>query len=195
MKNILVATNNNDKYQSISALLEGVFPDKYIFNSLTDISISLDFIETGSIVNRALYKANLCWEYLKETNHKEYYISIGVDDGFSLEKENEGNSNSTLITDNILSGKFLRINETIWLKRGIAYCNDKSQGAIITTTPLVYKGNPNNIERIENTYPLRYVLAPLNSEKVQSQIEFETLIKYYLKYCRNEIEILFKNIK
>ncbi len=194
-KKVLIATNNSDKYQSISALLEGVFPHKYDFMSLEDIAIYVNFIETGSIINRAIHKAKLCWECLEDTNQKEYFISIGVDDGFSLKKEDEGNSNSKSITDSILSGKLLSINETIWLKRGIAYYNDKSQGAIITSTPLIYKGNPNNIERIENTYPLRNVLAPLNSEKVQSQIEFENLIEYYLKYCRNDIEILFRNIK
>jgi len=194
MDAVLIATKNNEKFETISSLIERVFPERFKYENVNDSGIDLDIIETGSVIERAQLKAIKYWEYLNKINQNKYFISIGIDDGFSLTKDGDGDPDSKKITDEILSGKLLQKRQAIWLKRGIVICNDKVQEAIITSIPFIFIGNPNNIKRVEGIYSLRNVLAPINQNIVQAQIKFNKLIEYYLFYCSDDIKYLFHKI-
>lgn len=195
MKTILVATYNMDKYRIVTALISKVFCDKFWFKSISDVGIKLEVIEEGSIIQRAEQKAIDVWKNMNRTERKEYYATIGIDDGFSLKKDDEGDPNSKLLTDKILSGDFIKKNRTIWLKRGIALNNDQELYSVLTTIPFVFLGNPNNIKRQEGTYSLMQVLRPINGNYALNQIEFGEAIKYYSSYCNDDIKRLFNEMK
>jgi hypothetical protein len=195
MKPFLITTTNSDKYETLSELIRIILPYTISFHNLEDAGIKLEIVEKGSILERAEQKANETWKYLNEAHRNNFFISIGIDDGFSLIKDGKGDPDSKTLTDKILSGKYLKQKETIWLKRGIAYCNDHGQRSILTSIPFVFLGNPHNVKRQEGFYSLRKVLAPVHQELALDQMEFDATIQYYLHYCRNDLKSLFSKIK
>jgi hypothetical protein len=187
MKKLLIATRNNDKYKIATSLFEAVFPDTFTFENLNDTTITHDVIETGSILERAEKKAKEIWNILDEQQKKDYFASVGIDDGFSFTPDGDGDPNSKEITDQILSGQLLNQNDTIWLKRAFAFCNDSSIHSSLTTIPLIFQGNQKNIKRQEGVYPLSQVLSPKDQKLPLSDINFNDTIQYYLKYSGQEI--------
>ncbi|MGM0408092.1 MAG: hypothetical protein ACQERU_08905 [Bacteroidota bacterium] len=184
-----------DKYRIITALISLVLCDKIWFQSIIDAGIKFEISEEGSIIQRAEQKAIEVWKYMNRTERKKYFATIGIDDGFSLKKDDEGDPNSKLVTDKILSGTFIKKNRTIWLKRGIALYNEQGLNSILTTIPFVFLGNPNNIKHQEGAYSLMQVLRPINGNSALNEIEFDEAIQYYSSYCNNDIKRLFNEMK
>jgi hypothetical protein len=192
MKTILIGTYNLDKYRIITALFNEVLSNKYFFNSIYDVGINIKIVEKGSILNRAEQKAINIWNHIIICKQREYFASIGIDDGFSLEKDDEGDPNSKLVTEKILKGTFIKKNQTIWLKRGIALYNQQGLRSVLTTIPFKFLGNPNNIKRQEGAYSLMEVLKPINGNIALNEIKLDDAIHYYLSYCYNDLKRLFK---
>ncbi len=194
MKNFLIATKNIDKYQIASALIGKVFDKKFLFQNLNDLGIEHDIIEVGTILERAEQKAKMYWEYLDEVKRNNYIATIGIDDGFSLTESGDGDPNSKELTDKILSGKFIKQNETIWLKRGFAIYNDKGFKSCLTKIPFIFLGNPKNISRQEGVYPLSSVLSSTDKNITIKDMAFDEAIQYYFKYCGKDLAVLFSDI-
>ena len=196
MKTLLIATKNDDKYRIASSLIGKILFDNFSFQNLKNAGIDYDITEVGSILERAEQKATEFWNILGNTNQNNYIATIGIDDGFSLIKDSEGDPNSKELTDKILNGKFIKQNDIIWLKRGFAIYNDSiGLKSCLTSIPFVYLGNPDNISRQEGIYPLSYVLCPIDKSVSMKDIEFKDAIQYYFKYCGDDLENLFIHIK
>ena len=195
MKTILIATYNVDKYRIITALFNKVLRHKFSFKNIYDVGINFEIIEEGTIIKRAEQKAIEVWNHMKIDERKEYFATIGIDDGFSLNKDDEGDPNSKLVTEKILNGTFVKKNNTIWLKRGIALYNHQELNSVLTTIPFTFLGNPNNIKRQEGVYSLMEVLRPINGNTSLKETVIDDAIQYYLSYCYKDIKRLFNVIR
>lgn len=194
MKKLLIATKNNDKYSIVSALIGKVLSGDVSFHSLKDAGIGYDINEEGSILERSEQKAKVYWDYLDKERKSLYLAVIGIDDGFSIDREKEGDPNSKELTDKILAGGLVNPGDTIWIKRGFAIYNDNGLVSCLTSIPFVFLGNPENISREEGIYPLSSVLASVDGNVSIKDMNFDDTIRYYLEYCGQDLKKIFKGI-
>lgn len=190
MKTYLIATKNGDKYEITKALLERVLQSKVSFESLEEVNIEYEVMEKGSILERAEQKAREHWSHLNTGKKEKYSGVIGIDDGFSLNKNEEGDPNSKELTSKILQGEFVSKNQTVWLKRGFAVCNDNDLKSCSTSIPFTFLGSPENIAGKNGIYPLNCVLAPLGQSNPIEELNFEETTDYYLKFCAKDLKNL-----
>ncbi|MDD2656731.1 MAG: hypothetical protein PHQ18_04165 [Patescibacteria group bacterium] len=191
MKKLLIATRNQDKYKIIIALIEKVFPNHFTFESLADTNITYDIVEEGSILERAEQKAKEFWNCLNNQQKKDFFATIGVDDGFAISEEDLGDPNSKELTDQILSGSLVKENDFIWVKRGIALYNNTVLKSCMTSIPFIFLGNPNKVLREEGRFKSSYVLGAINTKILVQKMKFDDSINYYLKYCEEDLKHLF----
>ena len=91
MKRVLIATTNNDKYETVKQIFENtIFPtDKYVLESLKTLNIELeDKKEEGDNLERARNKAKFANEQLKKYGFD--YI-VGLDDAIIIKGRIEPN--------------------------------------------------------------------------------------------------------
>lgn len=187
MKKILIATRNNDKFAIISKLLSSNNFKNSIFYSLNDIEeIIVDKKETGDISQRSFQKAFNAYNNVKNN----YDFIVGVDDGIKIKGEIIENVKNYIKP--IINDEFLVENEKLFIVRAYTFINKYGKSkTIITEIPFKYKKLKEKIDILENSYPLSYVLSPIGSSKVVTELNEDASNKYYLKFSQvefNEIE-------
>ena len=193
MKKILIATTNKDKFKIISYLLKraGLDDDNYKIVSLEEINYDgPDNKEIGSIVERAIAKAKMVKNYLK---NGEYDWIIGVDDGIRL----KGNiiENVKEYLNKILYENYLSENEDFSFPR--AYCIINKNDDIYTSVieiPYIYKSRENAVLK-SFSYPLSQIAVPIGYDKPIIEMTEKESNEYYWKYSEEEIKKLVANIK
>ena len=184
MKKILIATRNNDKFKIVSKLLTTSNFKDFVFYSLNDIEDSIiDKKETGDIINRSLQKA------LNARNSiKTYYdYIIGVDDGIKMKGKIIENVKDYIKL--IIDDKFLEQDEKVFIVRAYTFVNKNGvYKSIFTEIPFKYKKLRKKLEILENSYPLSYVLSPIDSSKTVIQLSDDESNEYYLKFSQSKFE-------
>ena len=66
------------------------------------------------------------------------------------------------------------------------------QGEVIdkfeTETPYKCIGNSNNLQFMDNKYPLSFVLSPVDDKKSMAEMGEEEALKYYLRFSGERIK-------
>ena len=191
MKNVLIATTNNDKYRTVKIIFENtIFPsNEFIINSLKTLNIELeDKKEVGDNLNRAKNKALFAYESLKKYNFD--YI-VGLDDAIIIKDRLEPNIKEYI--NKILYENYLEENEKFAFSRAYVIIDkNKNIYETLATIPYIFKENKNAIVK-ENSYPLSYISCPIGYDKPVNEITDEERLDYYLKYVKESIMNL--NIK
>lgn len=189
MKKILVATENKDKFEIVTKILDKINDTTYEYYSLYDIKdFKKSSKEEGNIEERAYNKANQVYSNIKE-NDFEYII--GIDDGIKMKGTLRENVKDYI--NDIINDKYLFEGEQIEIVR--AYCFMKKDGeykTIITEIPFKYKKNNGTLKIEQNSYPLSNVLRRLDSKKTIAQMDKDENNQYYLKYSEEKIKEVFK---
>ena len=196
MKNILIATKNNDKYKIVHYLLEKLcFPKNKNFQyfSLNDINYNgPEEKEEGSLTQRAEIKAKNVKNYLDLHKKNIYEYIIGVDDGIFIKSKLRENIKDYV--KKILYDNYLEENEEFSFSR--AYCILSKENKIfctITNVPYIFKSKKNAIIK-ENSYPLSQVSVPKGYDKSLSDLTGEEGYLYCYNYSKNNLEELIKEI-
>ena len=198
MKNILIATKNNDKYNIVSYLLEKIcFPktNNYKFYSLNDIKYDgPDQKEEGTLIHRAEIKAKTVKNYLDKINKNIFEFIVGTDDGINIKGNLQENIKELL--KKILYEKYLEENEEYSFYR--AFCIISKENKIfktVTIVPYKYKSKK-NAEIKDNTYPLKQISVPIGMDKSLSELNEQEGKIYCFGYSKvnliklkNEIEL------
>jgi len=185
--NILIATQNQDKFRIIKGLLSNCGFSDCLFKNLNDVNIGSQSEEHGDLMNRALMKAQYAYNTIDKGQQIDIYV--GVDDGMKY-KNGKTDENSKEITEKILHHDLLDIGETLIIVRAFAFLDKK--GNVInkfeTEIPYRFMGNINNIELQDMKYPLSHVLSPLEGNKSLVEMGEEESMSYYLIFSREKIE-------
>ena len=191
MKNVLIATTNNDKYTTVKIIFENtIFPsNEFIINSLKTLNIELeDKKEVGDNLNRARNKALFAYESLKKYNFD--YI-VGLDDAIIIKDRLEPNIKEYI--NKILYENYLKENEKFAFSRAYVIIDkNKNIYETLATIPYIFKENKDAIVK-ENSYPLSYISCPIGYDKPVNELTDEERLDYYLKYVKESIMSL--NIK
>lgn len=192
MKKILIATRNKDKFKIVSKLLTTKNFKDFTFYSLNDIEEEIiDKKETGDIINRSLQKALNAYDSIKI----DYDYIIGVDDGIKMKGKIIENVKDYIKL--IIDDKYLKQNEKVFIVRAYTFVDKNGiYKSIVTEIPFEYKKIKEKFEILENSYPLSYVLSPIDSPKTVIQLSDDESNEYYLKFSQpkfEEIESFFNN--
>lgn len=184
MKKILIATRNNDKFRIVSKLLSTKNFKDFDFYSLNDIEENIiNKKETGDIINRSLQKALNAHDSIK--THYDYII--GVDDGIKIKGKIIENVKDYI--NLIIDDKYLQQNEEVFIVRAYTFVNKNGiYKSIITEIPFRYKRLKEKFEVLENSYPLSYVLSPVDSSKSVIQLSDDESNNYYLKFSQSKFD-------
>lgn len=185
--NILIATQNQDKFRIIKGLLYNCGLSDCLFKNLSDVNIESQSKEYGDLMNRALMKAQYAYNAID--NKEQIDVYVGVDDGMKY-KNGKTDENSKEITENILHHNLLDIGETIINVRALVFL-DREGNAIDKFEiefPFKFIGNKNNIQLQAARYPLSHVLSSLEGEKSMAEMGEEESMSYYLLFSREKIQ-------
>lgn len=184
MKKILIATRNNDKFKIVSKLLTTKNFKNSNFYSLNDIEEDIiDKKETGDIINRSLQKALNAHDSIK--NYYDYII--GVDDGIKMKGKIVENVKDYI--NLIIDDKYLQQDEKVFIVRAYTFVDKNGiYKSIVTEIPFKYKKLEEKFEILENSYPLSYVLSPIDSLKTVIQLNDDESNEYYLKFSQPKFE-------
>ena len=189
MKNILIATKNEDKYKIVFYLLEKIcFPkaSNYKFFSLNDIEYDgPEQKEEGTLLERAEKKAKTIKNYLVKNNKNIFEYIVGTDDGIFMKGKLEENIKEYL--KKILYENYLKENEEICFSR--AYCVISKDDKIFRTiTKVPYKYKPKrNAEIKENSYPSSQVCVPFGLDKSLSELNIAEGFLYCNNYSKENL--------
>lgn len=185
--NILIATQNQDKFRIIKGLLFNCGLSDCLFKNLSDVNIESQAEEYGNLINRALMKAEYACNAIDKSEQID--IFVGIDDGMKY-KNGKTNENSKEITEKILRHDLLDIGETLVIVRAFVFLDN--EGTVIdkfeTEIPYKFIGNANNIQLQDAKYPLSHVLAPLEGEESLVEMGEKESMDYYLLFSRRNIE-------
>jgi hypothetical protein len=193
-KTILIATRNGDKFEIVSGMLKRLAMGNFGFVSLSDINISDEIKEMGTIANRAKQKADFFEKIVMKNKNPEIIAVLGIDDGLILPGRKRANSNSKELTDAFLSGKLISVGDIVLLARAFALnvLNSRKSRTCITKIPFEFLGSSQTIKRIEGKYPLNDAFGLCGNGKSVNATSEQECFEYYLRYCKKELEGLFK---
>lgn len=185
--NILIATQNSDKFKIIKGLLSGCGLSDCLFKDLSDVHIESQGEEYGDSINRALMKAQ--YAYREIGKGKLIDIYVGADDRMECKNCNADDS-SQVTTEKILRRQLLDAGDTLTIVRAFALLD--REGAVIdkfeTEIPYRFTGNPDNFQFLDNKYPLNYVLSALEGGKSLVEMGEEEAMNYYLRFSGERIK-------
>ena len=195
MKKILIATTNKDKYTVVCYLLEKTCFQKknnFQFFSLNDINYQAkEEKEKGSIIERAKNKAITIKNYLMKNNLNIYEYIIGIDDGIILKGKLHENIKDYL--KKILLENYLEDGEPIIFYRAFYIISKENKDyEAITNVPYKYRPKINAIIK-DNSYPLKQVCVPLDSNKTLMDLTEEEGCLYCLSHSKESLMKL-KNV-
>ncbi len=181
MNKILIATRNNDKFKIVRKLLCTFFLDKYDFYNLNDLNVEIiDKKESGDLINRSFQKAKNAFDTI---NDIDFDYIIGVDDGMKIRGkiiENVKDYISPIINDEMLSK-----DEIVYIVRAYTFFNKNGETySFLTEIPFKYKKLTYRLDIKKDSYPLSYVLMPLNSSKTVVEQSVEESNIYYYNYSK-----------
>ena len=184
MKKILIATRNEDKYKIISKLLSTKHFKNAQFYALKNIDdIVDDKKEEGTIEERSLQKAVNAYK----TVNSKYDLIVGVDDGIKINGKIIENVKEYIKP--IINDELLLQGEKIYIVRAFSFISkDGNKKSIVTEIPFQYKKSQSKIEILENSYPLSYVLSPIESKKTVVELSDDESNDYYLKFSQLEFD-------
>lgn len=186
MKNVLIATTNNDKYSVVKGIFEAtIFPKgKFKIDSLKTLNIELiDEKEVGDNADRAKQKAISAREQL---SMYDFDYIVGLDDAIFLKGELRPNVKDYLTK--LLYENYLEDGEEYAFNR--AYCFIDKEGVIQLVTadiPYIYRHADNAVLK-ECSYPLSQVAIPIGYDKPIDELSSEEQLNYYLKYVSEALE-------
>ena len=191
MKKVLIATTNNDKYDTVAKIFKNtIFPEEeYIIEKMTDEMNIPDEKEEGNNVERARKKAINAFNHLKDYN---YDFIVGLDDAIFIKGELRPNIKEHLKM--ILFDNYLDDGEEYGFNR--AYCIIDKNNKIYETDiymPYIYHKLKDNLEIKEHTYPLSKVAYPVGFTIPICELNETQEIEYYLNYSKDKL--LSLNIK
>jgi hypothetical protein len=191
--NILIATQNQDKFRIIKGMLSNCGLSDCSFKNLSDVNIKSQAEEYGDLINRALMKAEYALNAVDKSEQIDIYV--GVDDGMRY-KNGETDENSKEVTEKILRHDLLSVGETLVNVRALVFLD--REGKIIDKfeleLPFKFIGNKNNIQLQDARYPLSHVLSFLEGEKSMVEMGEEGSMDYYLLFAREKIERVVSKI-
>lgn len=185
MKKILIATRNKDKFRIISKLLSTSLFKGYNFYSLFDLEDKIiDKVENGNLLNRSLEKAKNVYDNISNNN---YDFIIGVDDGIKLKDSIK--ENVKVYIKRIIDDEYLIQGEIVYIVRAYTFIDKNGKiKSILTEIPFKYKKLEKSFKIEENSYPLSYVLMPLNSQKTIIDQSEDDSNDYYLEYSNEKFK-------
>lgn len=190
--NILIATQNQDKFWIVKGLLSNCGLSDCLFKNLNDVNIQSQSEEYGDLMNRALMKAQHACNVVDKSEQIDIYV--GVDDGMKY-KNGKTDANSKEVVEKILCQNFLSVGETLINVRAFAFLNrnGKAMDKFEIELPFKFIGNKNNVRPQTAKYPLRRVLSTLEGEKPLAEMSEEESMEYYLLFARRRIEEFVNN--
>ena len=191
MKKVLIATTNNDKYETVYKIFTHTIflEDEYTIEKMTDDMNIPEEKESGNNIERARTKALNAYNHLKDYNYD--YI-VGLDDAIIIKGRLEPNIKEYL--KKILFEHYIDNGEEYAFNR--AYCLIDKEGNIYETNidvPYIYHDLKEELELKEKSYPLGHVSYPIGYDKPVCELNDQERIDYYLKYVKEKIMNL--NIK
>lgn len=184
MKKILIATRNNDKFKIVSKLLSTDNFSDATFYSLKDIEeVIVDEKETGDLMHRSFQKANNAYNVVKG----KYDYVIGVDDGIKIKGEIVENVKDYI--KKIIEEDYLAEKEAVYIVRAYTFINKCGDSkTILTEIPFEFIKCVDELNILENSYPLSYVLAPVGTDIPVIKLSEEESNLYYFKYSKCEFD-------
>ena len=196
MSKILIATTNNSKFEVVKELLISCGFENYNFKLLKDLDLIIeDKKENGNIFERAKDKAVNVYNTINNSKYNnDFEYIIGIDDG--IEIKNIINPNVKTLISPIINNELLKDSEIVYICRAFYfYKNNTNQKGIITKIPFKYKQWTKDIDFLkEHSYPLSYVLCPLNSNLPVIEMDKKVSNDYNLSYCKKELKSIKKEL-
>lgn len=179
-KQILISTSNPDKFRIVTDLLRICGAESFTFYNLAHFNLESQYQEQGTIVERAKVKCDE-FDYMLE----KVDAVIGIDDGISTNgKDIIADVKKVLPT--IIEGKFVKDNSRINICRAFSVKTKAGSSETLTQIPLRYKEN-RKVKNKPHSYPLSYLLRPLNGRDPVAYMPKKTENLYYAKYCRRQL--------
>jgi hypothetical protein len=193
---VIIATSNQDKFIQISNILTSLKINSNEFVNLTDLNITNDEEETGSIMDRAKQKALNCLSKLSEADYSKYLCIVSNDTGTSLPTLNIKTAESKKIASQILSGELLKTGDPINYVYSYAFILLPSKKMLTAEAeiPFTYLGNPKNLVLTEGQNTMNLVKALPGQTVPHSEISQEEVIKYRLTYLENTLKPIIETI-
>jgi len=191
--NILIATQNQDKFRIGKGLLSGCGLADASFLNLGDVKIDSQTEECGDLINRALLKVQNAYRAISESERID--IFMGQDDGMKY-RNGETDANSKEVVEKILHHDLLEIGEILIIVRAFALldCRGEIIDKFETETPYRFIGNSNSLQLLDNRYPLSFVLSSLEGESSMADMGEEEAMKYYLRFSGERMKETVKKI-
>lgn len=192
--NVLIATQNIEKAAIIEALLRraGLKNDKFL--NLLDVNVNIQVEERGSVLDRAIDKANYAKDNV-DLNKFNIDLIVGSDDSF---KDNKGNirTDSKEFVDDVLNKNLLQIGETVNLVRAMSFINKEGEiSTLETEIPFSYIGLKYKDKIRDYSYPLSYVFARVGSNNPVINDKQNTSIDYYFRFCGDDIRKIVSTLR
>jgi hypothetical protein len=196
MKEIIIATGNQDKFQQIASLLTALNVNTSRFLSLSDLDIYSDLAETGTLLARAKQKAFYCLSQIKPRDYSNYLCIVANDTGTKLPTLNIETTESKKISSEILKGNLIKAGEPINYLYSYAFILLPSQKLMTAEVeiPFTYLGNPNHLVPIEGQNIMNQVKALVGQNIPHSQLLESEVIEYRLGFLRKELSPIIEQI-
>lgn len=198
MKTILIATHNLDKFEIVKKMFCLMGLQVFRFMSLRDLDINISPLEDGTTVEeRARQKALFYLDEVDKTDSNAITAIVGVDDGVHLLRQEIITPNLKMFAADIIGGNLLKLGERVDLLQGFAVHILQSDLVLTCTThiPFVYVRNNTNTQILENRYPLKQVLARVETEIPIAEVSTKEIAEYYVQHSHDSLSELIYAIK
>ncbi len=183
---ILLATTNKDKEEIVKRILKSTIFKDAIFYNLEDIPPITELEEIGDIINRAKDKALNVYNQLL---NNEFDFIVGIDDAIKIKGKVIENVKEYL--NKIINENYLEENEIIYMLRAFTLINKLGkEKTILTEIPYEYKSSKEKLTIKKNSYPLNYVLYPINSNESIANLDKEESNNYFVSCIKNNLNEL-----
>lgn len=194
MKNIVIATANIDKFNLVKNLLFDLGLKDWDFKNLSDYTISNQTEEVGSSKERAAQKARFFLNNCTAINSID--LVVGIDDGIILNGSDGVITDSKTVTQQILSGKKIKIGEEVVNHRAFCFIFPKSNKEMFAVTELKfsYLGNSSVVKLEEGKYPLSHVLGYSGHDNTVAEMSSEEVRKLNVEYSQEDLRPIIEQV-
>ena len=192
MKEVVISTGNPNKFNQISHILTSLNVKADRFVSLSELGITNDESESGTIMDRALQKAKFCLGKVSV----DCGCIVGNDVGTRLPTVGIETTESRQLVDEILAGKHLKAGDPINYVYAYAFILLPNQKILTAQAeiPFTYLGNPLGLKRIDGQNTMNQVKAIPGQYISHNLIPPEEVIAYRLKFLRTSLEPIVNEI-
>ena len=182
---ILIATNNKDKYNTISQMLFKIFPNEIEVEYLNKYIEFKEVEEVGTNIERAKGKALNAKNQIKDN----YDIILGIDDGIIIDNKEYAAVKEHLF--DIVIGDKVKIKDKIYITRAYYLIAKEKENYCYNKIPYILQKKLNSYDNVG--YPLNSVISTIEDDKVLTEHSKEELNEYFLKYSKKDLQKLFKD--